>query len=221
VYVEDVFAEIALRLSNSRRAFGGKLANEWHLGFIASVNAQLLAGRALSVAQSEIVLRILRTVETDLAKDHANIGKLLQSPQFRQTPYQSVRTPREVRFMGDNVLGFRGKSDHLLTKDIKNSGGNDEFTLKSRYLWMRPQFDWTYKIWLVRVNRFNLYKVKAFIAKHHFQTDEAVEQFLQDCTADLDAASICEVQDDVLILRVKDNELLAHWALDNAQSLSL
>lgn len=221
MYVEDIFTEVALRLSNSRRAFNGKLASDWHLGFIASVNAQLLAGRALSIAQSEIVLRILRTVETDLAKDHEGINQFLLSPQFRQTPYQSVRTPREVRFMGDSVLGFRGRADQLLTKDIKDSGGNDELTLQSGYLWMRPQFDWTHKIWLVRVNRFNLHKVKRLIAKHRFQADAAVEQFLQECTDELDAASACEVQDDVLILRVKDNELLAHWMLDNVQGLSL
>jgi hypothetical protein len=230
MYVEDLFINIAQRLGEIRprhALFGGLLDGEWHRSFIANVSGHILAGNQLSSNQSKTILKLIARVRAYLvaygmATDE-DISGMLAQPEHRRPLYASIEIPREVRHLGDNLLGFRYKQNDLITKRIKALGDPALVTTHKIELIERPRFDWPTRIWVVPMFRHNLEAIFDLIREYRFGIDFMTSSYLKLAAASLDQPStfIFSAEHDLVLGTVCDNPLLAAWITQIAEGVAV
>lgn len=140
--------------------------DQWKINFICSVSNQTAFGRPLSDAQVKVVMKLIGQHKHVLAKtmklNVSDIEYIITNPTYRQPVVPSKNIPREVRYVGENLLAFRYKLDPILVRDIKN-------LRCGRF--QKPQFDRRHRIWLVPVNRDNVLDIQEIITQHKFSYD--------------------------------------------------
>lgn len=224
IFVEDALVAIRNKLLFQPQCFTTLLNDTWYQSFITSVAAQCDAGRRLSTNQSRIVLKIIQRVSSALIGYHiateGDVEQLLSNPQYRLELYESApRVPSEVRYLGNNLLGFRCKADEHLTTKIQEAGVLVEHihssypTYRAYHVRSRSRFNWALKIWIVPVYSSNLATIRRLISDH-FQTDQSVRDYLNLCEHSIDVCSTAILLDDdppILVANICDNALLADW----------
>lgn len=185
--------------------------DEWARGFVHNVASYTRRGAPLSTMQARIVLNLLKRVKQFLVDAGANcetIDRTLGRPTYRQEPYTSTPTPREVRHVGDNLLGFRFKRNDAVLLDLR-AACDGLGTLGTQTLW----FDRTYKVWIAPVTRNTIKPLMDVIGKHRFAFDDAVAAYLAcaDTVRGLPAAVVTDRQQGVIAAQVYDDEITAFF----------
>lgn len=221
MFVEDILVAINNKIAMvhpSQPRFGGLLDGNWYPGFIVSVTAQVRAARPLSTNQSQMVLKLISKVRSYIVKYEIasadEIDRLLAYPQHRLPPYESIRLPREARYLGDNQIGLRCKPDPILTENIKNLSGPAG----------RPRFDWSHKIWIVPVQRCNLAGLHTLLHTYRFHADTVTADYLRLCDESIDQVSIfvfADADSTVLLANIRDHDILAGWITEIAGGIVL
>lgn len=185
--------------------------DQWALGFVHNVASYTRKGAPLSTEQARIVLALTSRVRAYLLNDNvcpSVLNALTRRPTYRQQPYISTVTPREVRHLGDNLLGFRFKRNDAVLADLKWAcGGLEQFGMQ--VLW----FDRTYKVWIAPVTRQTINPLMEVIGKHRFQFDDALATYLASATnvEGLPTAVVTDREQGLIAAQVYDDEVSAFF----------
>lgn len=185
----------------------------WVQSFLRNTSSRVERGGALSTEQGKIVLRLAQRFETLLADSGrvsgAELRELARRPRFRQPPYPSANVPREVRFLGANLLGFRFKYNEVILDDIKRLAPRAGVMPAPRFWYHRA-----HRIWVTPLTRDTLDGVQQIIAKHRFDFDEAVVACLTAAANARGQPSQMALDGELKVIAavVPDNELVA-WFL--------
>lgn len=203
MYIEDVLRETGAIDNEIRR----KKLSTWQINFLEDIYDRYSAGRlkALSSKQINIMVQIFEKIYAELdPMFHTGIlRRILNNPQTRLLRYDSFDIPSEVRYLGDDMLGFRFKMNPKIKEDIKEAiGYNDkEETGYNDY----------YKIWIIKVNSHNLDKVTNIIRDHEFHFDDTVVEFLVEISNDKLSPFTFEVKDAYIIADIRNNKFMKFW----------
>lgn len=208
-YVEDI---LSIVMNNAYEAdMREALLNDaWFDKFVSNVYAwAVLQNKPLTTEQARITLRIIHKtrkvcVENGWATED-EIEKLIQRPRYRNAPTQSANIPREVRYLGDNLVGFRFKRNDLIMQDLKcmvDSSGEGV-----------AKWDWVARLWVVPVIRTTIHKIMDCIRDHRFGFDDDLADYLAFSTNAEDEAShfVLDPDSGKIIAVVNDNEIVAGW----------
>jgi hypothetical protein len=173
------------------------LQTDWDKKFIQSVGQAAYSERPVSTAQSASCVRLIKKYKQQIltmpdGPSEAEIDRILISPKHAVEVYQTLDYPREVRYLGQNTLAFRCKSDDNLKLAIKRLGGR-EFGAISYH------FD--SKSWIVQVHSKNIARVKEIISYFDFNFDDDVIDFLTEMT-NTDQISAAETDIELGIIAV-------------------
>jgi hypothetical protein len=186
--------------------------DSWAYDFVLNVSNYTRTGRPLSTEQSKIILNLVhraRSFLVDNGVDAAEIDALIRNPTHRQTPYPSANVPREVRFLGGNLLGFRFKRNDIIKRDIEGLGhGRPRF----QTIWFHRE----YRLTVVPVTGENLFEAMDVIRDHRFDFDDSVAEFLTCCENNRGRASafVADRGLGITAAQVYDSELMAWWVGD-------
>jgi hypothetical protein len=188
------------------------IKNQSDMKFIEDIVQKTKTNNRISTKQAYIVLKLLKTYVHVFEKyskitTRAEVIELCNNPCYRLAPYQSIEVPREVRYLGRRILGFKMKFSAQLIERIR--AFKDPFNVVGKHL---PSFNSTHKIWLVEVTEHNFSKIMKFIPKAYFEFDDAVVDFLHKCSESTSVPSNIKVSEDAINLTVNNNELLCAWA---------
>lgn len=211
--VEDAIERLAHHIN--RGLFTIEMKDDWAFKFVANVSDYTLQNKPLSTEQAKIILKIVRRTRDYLIKhgeSQESIDALLLSPQYRLTPYPSANVPREVRFLGDNLLGFRFKRNDAISQSIGGLVNHpaDEGAVHLGSIWFHREF----RLWVVPVNRRNLDDVMEVIREHRFAFDDDVVEYLTLCANNRGrpAAFAADTDLGVIAGQVYDCEIIAWWS---------
>src|ERR1044072_3264678 len=106
MYVEDLLLNMNYCLAN--RVSLSRALDDWQRNFLRSIGTQVAQSKPLSTNQSRAILRLVSSVRRELVKlgmaTDDDIDAMLHHPEFRWPLYESTYTPREARYLGDNLL---------------------------------------------------------------------------------------------------------------------
>lgn len=225
MYVEDLLLSIT---SHMNCHLLDVYLREWDRKFLASVATRIQRHKSLSTNQAQTILRLITQVRypimhLGLATDD-DISEMLCHPQYRQPLYNSVRIPREVRHLGDNLLGFRfNQHDDIVNriKALNQATPPRGFPVFPDTL-VRPQFNWDHHIWIVPVTHHTIDGITAILNEYGFNLDPATIAYLQSAQQSRDQPSVITLADqDILRANVCDNPLLAGWIVEIADGIAL
>lgn len=191
---------------------------EWTVRFLDNVYQHVENKKALSTEQVKIILKLARAIESTLIEQKklvpGQLDSLIAFPRYRKEPYTSDNIPREVRYLGDNMLGFRFKFNDVIRSDIKSLRPRPALFDYEPY-WFHKDF----KLWVVRVTRDTLQPIQNLISKHRFQFDDDVVNYLMTAENSLNQKSEFVMDPEIGIIagQICDNELLAWWAKNVAR----
>ena len=224
MYVEDLLLAIRDRLYFERFSHGfDGLVSDWHRNFVTDVSSHIEAGKQLSTNQSTVILKLIAKVRKPLVHygmaTDADIDDILRHPEFRRPLYESPNIPREVRYLGDNILGFRFKQNDMIAALVRDLGRPAPTDCKFDWAKMRklndllprPQFNWQHRLWVVPVLRHNLSRIVKLINEYRFDVDPSATAYLRLARDSLDRPSAFTLADEVILGNVCDNPLLAAW----------
>ena len=220
MYVEDAIKEFARRQEVADDPLGLILrADDWGRKFIQSLNESVTSGRALSTRQGEFFVNLIkrhrdRIVTGGCGYSSIDMDRLILSPSYRQEPYESVMVKREVRYLGDNKLGFRFKKDDAIKEAIKRIRASAKETSWRSDL--EPSYEFKHRMWVIPVTATNFKQVMNMILRNDFGLDEEVAAFLGLCEASINQppTAVLDEEGGRIILNICDNEALGAW-VDN------
>lgn len=226
MYVDDLLLSIRSRLRIRWPDPFDDLLNDWDRDFLTSVASQAAAGRALSTNQGATLLKLISRLRHPLIRHGMatddDLDQMLRCPDYRQPLYPSIVVRREVRYLGDNIVGFRFKANEMLTASIRAFGVPPTTEVCSNTeLLPRPRFDWDHRLWLVPVLRHNVTTIIAFIHEYRFDADAAALAYLRLARNSRDQSSAFAITDDVILANVCDDPFLAGWITEVSSGLTL
>lgn len=179
----------------------------WDLGY------KVKNGHTFSSKQATLLVKILSKYKlyiSTLGFDSYSLDNILQSPNYKNQPYESKTTKREVRYLGDNLIAFRFLYNPQIIDELKkikatSSKGND---LESLF-----EFNGKHKIWLVEATKDNYQKIMKFIKSFSFYYEEDLEYFFLLCeNTNNKNFSVNKIDDSNLyeIITINDR-LLSFW----------
>ncbi len=198
--VEDILRLVNDNSYNSelRRVL---LSDAWFEKFVTNVYAW-----PLTTEQARITLRILskiRHIVVDAGWASAqDVDRLLNTPRYRNPPTQSANIPREVRFLGDNLFGFRFKRNDNILEVLKAHSG---------------EWDWISRLWTVPVTRTSIHPLMEVIRDNRFGFDDDVAEYLaQVMNSDEEPTTFTfDPTTGKIIAMVNDCEIIAQWVATN------
>lgn len=199
--VEDVVQIVCEHLHEGR--VRDMLPGEWFFNFLNNIQVWVSDGKPLTTEQAKIVLKILgktRPLFLSLGVSAKAIREMQTNPVYRQQPTLSSVMPREVRYLGGNILGFRFKRNDTIVNDIK--------ALKE--YWATDHdvvFDYVQRLWLVPLSGDTLEPVMKIIGKHRFEFDDGVAGYLADCHNVQNGGAAFSVNECMIL----DNDILGQW----------
>lgn len=210
--VEDALELIFnLHLTKSK-LFERVLSDPWYSRFISNVYMHVAENKPLSTEQARIVLKLVARLRPHLIEHrvaHADtIDRLLSHPVYRRLPYQSSNIPREVRYIGDNCVAFRFKYNDVILEAIKSLRKKNEYFADDL-----TRFDFTARVWIVRVTRDTLDPIFKIIKEHRFQFDDATLDYLTLASNSKGKPStfVYDPESGRIVANVCDNEIVATW----------
>ena len=231
MYVEDLLLRIEERRTDwLGDPFDGLLDDTWTRNFLASVTSHVMAAKPLSTKQSAVILSLIARVRHPLVRHgmmtDGEIDQMLRYPEFRRPLYESVNIQREVRYLGDNLLGFRFKQNDIIAARISELATLNTTNWGGVSAWLKrplpsPQFDWDHRIWVVPVMRHTVEAVMAVINEYRFEIDEAVVAYLRLARKSREQPSAFVLTEGVIMANVCDNPLLAAWITQVADGIVL
>jgi hypothetical protein len=218
MFVEDLLADFVSRIPRYvNDPVGAYFYNDtWTNSFVRSLYASVQAGRALSSEQSRVFLNIVKKLRklgllADVGHSDNVIDSLLLHPRYRRPPYQSTNIPREVRYLGDNKLGFRCKRIDEIVKDIKrlSATGMDASWREIN----RPVFNRQGRLWVVTVTAETYAAIINIIAVHDFKVDEAVIEYLAlaDSSKGQPSSFVYDPESEKIVANICDNPIVGCW----------
>jgi hypothetical protein len=245
--IEDIFLKIRTESTTSSGSmvglnvklspFNGELDDPFFQEFLISVGMHIDLEKPLSTKQSEIVLKIIRKVQYHIVKykwlSQQELDSLLESPVYARPLYLSTHVPKEVRYLGGNLLGFRFKYNPKIAERIrkicdvkKASWFTDDIPVvmeSHENITTKPYFDKNYNVWVVPVYRFNIDSIINLIGQERFGKDSEVDRYLKLARNSIDKPStfIVDTENEVIIANVCDNTLLAGWITEVAEGIAL
>jgi hypothetical protein len=208
--VEDIFEIIIANLfdPDMREAL---LSDRWFEKFCTNVHGWVSRGLPLTTEQARISLRIISRlqpllVERGWATDDKVTG-LLARPVYRSTPTQSTSIPREVRYLGDNLLGFRFKRNDVIMEDMKRM--RDGFNVCPAH------WDWISRLWIIPVLRSTIQPIMNLIRDHRFEFADDVAEYLALTTnaSDEPCSFVIDPSSGKIIAEINDSEIVAAWTI--------
>lgn len=205
LFVEDVVQVISASLDDGE-TYAGLIRGEWYVNFITNMANHVRNKKQLSTEQAKMILKIIEKIKNRIIslgqfKKH-EIDDLLKNPIYRKTLYQSSNVPREVRFIGNNILAFRFKYDPLLRRDVKN--------IKNSY------FEPINKLWLVPVTRDTIDAINDLIDDGKFSMDNLTNLYLTECRdggKDRPSFKIDE-ETDIIVSKIPNDILISNWIVE-------
>lgn len=192
--------------------FNTLFPDDWHSRFVSNVFGYVSQRKPLSSEQAKIVLKMVARAKTALVEkeivEEKKIDQLLANPKYRLAPYQSSSIPREVRYVGDNMLAFRFKMNDVIVDSIKSlRKKSDNFTHDV------IRFDHLARVWLVRVTRDTIDPIMQIIGKNRFQIDDATIEYLTLATNSRGQPStfVFDPESGKIVANICDNEIIASW----------
>ncbi len=209
--VEDAVELMAEHVGSG--LFVSKMRDEWAAKFVVNVAEYSRSNKPLSTEQVRIVLKVFKRVEAYFLEQGlcaSETASLFRNPTCRQEPYPSANVPREVRFLGDNVLGFRFKKNDTIVADLKALKSIQDFSFND--LWFHRE----HRLWLVPVTRDSIHEIMALISRHRFDFDDMVAEYLTVAqnSAKRPSAFVADMEMGVIAAQVYDNEVVA-WFTRN------
>lgn len=201
--IEDVLESVVL--TNL-----AKFPEGWTQNFLLNVATFVSRGTPLSTAQADTVVKIFRSnldviIECGFSRDEINT--LLLVPRYRIPLYQSVKIPREVRYVGNNLIAFRFKRDDVALGDLLKI---------AQKTWSTMGYFPEERIRTVFVNQDNVNDVFHFIDRHRFMANQEVIDFLQSLETRFPQA-VLDRKNDQIIFDPAGDELLCDWASEYFQ----
>lgn len=206
-FVEDVLNIVMLNSWNSAIR-EGILKDPWFDKFVTNVYSwAIVQNKPLTTEQARITLRILQKTGSLIVEKgwatSSEVERLIETPRYRHRPTPSANIPREVRYLGDNLLGLRFKrNDHIATqlKLLKNSSGDPV-----------ARWDWLSRLWIVPVLRTTLEPLMTLIGENRFGIDDDVAEFLARASNSVDQPASFELRDGKIIATINDDEVVSAW----------
>jgi hypothetical protein len=211
MFIEDIVLVLEQSVADPAVHYGA-----WERSFLTSVADWVREDRPLSFKQAEKLQHVIASHATALVRHlgESAVIAAIDTPSYRHPLFESQRVPREVRHLGDNLLGFRFKLD----LDVKNN---------LRHLYDphgrrgATAFDWQRKLWIVPVTTRNARDIRSFIVRHGFATDPALRAYLDTVDEAQGQPASAALANEIILLTVPDNGLLAAWASEIAGGVSL
>lgn len=147
----------------------------WDLGY------KVKNGRTFSTKQAILLLKILKKYKlyvSTLGFEIYSLDLILDNPEYKNQPYESKVTKREVRYLGDGLVAFRFLYNPQLVDEIKKI---KSITSKQQDIETRFEFNSEYKIWIVEITNENYQKVMKFIRSFRFGYEEDLEYLFLLC----------------------------------------
>jgi len=217
LFVEDVISDFASRVERAKDPIGYLLRqDDWTHNFVLSLGLAIAEGRTLSSQQAKVFLRTIERHQHQIAlagitgySDY-QIADFLAAPRYRKQPYLSTVMPNEVRYLGDNKVGFRFKRNDAILEDLR----------KMRYKgrppeWrdVNPVFDYPNKMWVVPVTRETIKPITQMVADHRFGFDDAFVEYLLLAENSRRAKSsfVYDAESNQFVINICDSEILVAW----------
>ncbi len=201
----------------------------WHRDFIYNVSNHVNEGHSLSTKQSETFLKLVARFKYKIIEDRVanetEISNLLNDPTYRRPLYTSTNVPKEVRYIGNNFIAFRFKSNKDLLNKIKTltiiekSSWIEPYNAFAKIEMTRARFDWLHKIWIVPVYRYNLQAICNLILDARFRMDKSTAEYLQLALDSHDKPSLFAVDEQTILVNVCDDPILAAWITEIAAGI--
>lgn len=209
--VEDIAEAISERMHDPE--LGALLGDRWFIRFFSNIGSWCRQGKPLTTEQAKIVLKVTKKVKpffVDLGVDPQVFHDLVARPAYRRPPTLSSVLPREVRYLGDGLLGFRFKRDDTIIDAIKLMRA-DALTTPHRIEWDR-----TTRMWFVGLCSDTVEGIEQIIMKHRFHFDDSVAQAITDTYESGRGKTIFRVDaEGILHVEVNDNDLMAAWVTNS------
>lgn len=185
-----------------------EVISDWDQKFIASVCSHTRIGSALSSAQGEIAIKILRKyVELFPGSDQPSVERLIATPHYRKPFFKSISVAREVRWTGGTTLLFRFQYNDGLLSQLKILPTEmDELTPKYP---IKGQ-----KMWRITVDNSNHKEIMRFIQNHNFGFDDDVLRMFMNIENNLDKKSEIRVVDGEIQVDINNDVMAALWLRD-------
>ncbi len=196
MFVEDFITELSHKTVKFK---------EWDEKFVNSIKTQIERDKGLSTKQIKTFQNIVGNYKKSLiAEGFSNhvIEEILLRPRYRNDPYQSINLPNEVRYLGDNKLGFRFKPTPELIALIKN-------TRKPVTSKIKPVFNRKLKIWVLSITPANFSSIMDLVS--HFEYDDAVLEYLTLCENSKQEKSTFFIEGDEILANISNNIYLDCW----------
>ena len=211
MFVEDVIIDLNGRILIDRDSVAAYLRSDtWSRNFIKSLANTVEHGRPLSTEQGRVFLNVLRKVRTHAP--FTGVEEVLETPKFRQEPYQSTFIPKEARYLGDNLIGFRCKRIAEIVRDIR-----ELVKLGQECSWLNNhdpvEFNHYAKMWIVPVNKENFKAILNLIAEYDFDIDDELAEYLALCDSSKGEIStfVYDLQSCKIVANICDNGVLSAW----------
>lgn len=211
MYVEDAIELFYKEMLGRTPLAQIMVHDKWTSDFITSLYSSVKAGKTLSTEQGRVFLKALNKHQSWF---DASVTKLIESPYYRNSPYQTKNIPNEVRYLGGNYLGFRYKKSDSLRADFKKISDRTPRIKNSRAV-KSPDLKYhaLLRIWVVSVTRENFKDIMMIIGKHDFKYDDAVLEYLALADNSIGQKSTFVVDPDTgnIIANICDNTILSSW----------
>jgi hypothetical protein len=210
IYVEDIF--VILRQNWYDCDLREVLLNDqWFEKFVDNVHGWVVQRKALTTEQARIALRIIAKTKLVLIENGwataDEVDRLIKSPRYRMPLTQSSNVPREVRYLGDNLLGFRFKRNDNIVEIMKNFADDLGEPLCT--------WDWISRLWIMPVVRETIQPIMEIIRDNRFGFDDDVAEYLALVTNAQDEPStfVIDPNSGKIIATVNDHEIMAAWTI--------
>lgn len=207
--IEDVIS-IAVTWAFDR-AGRADLGGPWFERFINNVYSSVIfANVPLTTQQAKVCVEVVRNLKPRLVPTYLTEDMhtaLVTHPVYRYPLTPSKNIPREVRYLGDALLGFRFKMREDIVSRLKQMGATSAFMGEA------VRWDGISRMWIVPLNRDTIEPLMDLIGGFQFDFDDEVARQLAVHTNSLggQSAFVFDAEANEIVVSVPDNELLALW----------
>ncbi len=212
MFMEDVITKLAIRPATVLAV----LTDDWTTRFLVSISENVALNKPLSTRQGDHMVRVVRRlrdagVMRQLGFSDATTDAFIESPRYKIAPYPSSDIPKEVRYLGNNILGFRCKWIKDLVaefRDLGERGSATPWRLSNYVTYNRQQ-----RLWLVPVTDDTYYAIIKIIREHAFDVDDAVIDYLYLCDQSKQKPSVFAhyAEGNQFVAIVRDNPIIDAW----------
>lgn len=220
MFIEDLIIDLAGRSAGPITALRVQLQkDDWTRNFVISLSKTLGDGRGLSSQQSKVFINLIKRLHTagvlvESGFRAAEIEQLILSPRHRIEPYQSTVMPNEVRYLGDNKIGFRCKRIDAIIHDIKalgNRGSDSSWKTNNR-----PFYSKSARMWVVSVTQETIKPIMNIIGRYDFGFDDSLIEYLT--LAENSRNEVCTFAYDPdgqsIVINTCNNPVIESWVKD-------